>query len=353
MAHEGADGCPDVRAPEAGPHANALQRPEPTPYDRPYLAAWRRDGLGRIGGVSMQGLRMARALARLVVLVAGVALVAALPSGRAITGPAPARRSRRVHEALPGVAPAMAPATAPQAFDPWTDADSTAAGPPIRPRTTADLRDGPVIVSVWPRPHPPRARAAKRAMDVAIASVALLAALPVLAVLGAAIRILDGGPVLFHQRRIGRDGRPFRMLKLRTMAVDAAERLGDLEPHNEVRGAAFKLSRDPRLTRSGAFLRRTSLDELPQLWNVLRGEMSLVGPRPPLPEEVAAYAAWHHRRLSMPPGMTGLWQVSARRHPDFDHWVRLDLAYIDTWSLRLDLAILLRTVPAVLAGDGR
>ncbi|MFN8619488.1 MAG: sugar transferase [Chloroflexota bacterium] len=210
-----------------------------------------------------------------------------------------------------------------------------------------------VVVPVWPRPHPLPARAAKRGLDLAIASAALVVALPVLAGLGLAIRLLDGGPVLFHQRRIGRDGRPFRMLKLRTMAVDAAERLPELGPHNEVRGAAFKLRRDPRLTRTGAFLRRTSLDELPQLWNVLRGEMSLVGPRPPLPEEVAAYEPWHHRRLSVPPGMTGLWQVTARNHPDFDAWVRLDLAYIDGWSLRGDLELLLRTVPAVLAGDGR
>ena len=178
-------------------------------------------------------------------------------------------------------------------------------------------------------------------------------ALPLLAVLAVIIRVVDGGPVLFHQRRIGRHGRPFRMLKLRTMTLDAEERLVDLAPHNAVTGSAFKLERDPRLTRTGAVLRRTSLDELPQLWNVLRGEMSLVGPRPPLPEEVAAYEPWHHRRLSVTPGMTGLWQVEARNHPQFDHWVRLDLAYIDRWSLWLDARILARTIPAVLHRDGR
>jgi lipopolysaccharide/colanic/teichoic acid biosynthesis glycosyltransferase len=210
-----------------------------------------------------------------------------------------------------------------------------------------------VVVPLGRRPHPLRARAVKRALDLGLGGLALVAALPVLVVLGAAIRLLDGGPVLFHQRRIGQDGRPFRMLKLRTMSLDAHERLAELEPRNEVRGAAFKLRRDPRLTRTGAFLRRTSLDELPQLWNVLRGEMSLVGPRPPLPGEVAAYEPWHHRRLSVPPGMTGLWQVSARDDPDFDVWVRLDLAYIDSWSLRLDLALLARTIPVVLAGNGR
>jgi len=216
-----------------------------------------------------------------------------------------------------------------------------------------DQLDGFAVLSLLPRPDHAAALAAKRAVDLAGASVALLVALPVLLLLGTLIRVVDGGPVLFHQRRIGRHGRPFRMLKLRTMSVDAEERLADLAPHNEVRGSAFKLSRDPRLIRTGAFLRRTSLDELPQLWNVLRGEMSLVGPRPPLPEEVEAYEGWHRRRLSVTPGMTGLWQVEGRHHPHFDHWVRLDLAYIDRWSLRLDLVILLRTIPAVLGRGGR
>jgi lipopolysaccharide/colanic/teichoic acid biosynthesis glycosyltransferase len=143
------------------------------------------------------------------------------------------------------------------------------------------------------------------------------------------------------------------MLKLRTMRPGAEGRQEDLAGLNAVTGSAFKLARDPRLTRTGGFLRRTSLDELPQLWNVLRGEMSLVGPRPPLPEEVERYEPWHRRRLSVTPGMTGLWQVEARNHPEFDHWVRLDLRYIETWSLRLDAEILLRTIPAVLRGDGR
>ena len=122
---------------------------------------------------------------------------------------------------------------------------------------------------------------------------------------------------------------------------------------NEINGHAFKLANDPRITRVGRFLRRTSLDELPQLWNVLRGQMSLVGPRPPLPSEVASYDVWHRRRLSMKPGMTGLWQVGARRSPEFDRWVQQDLEYIDSWSLWLDLKIIARTVPAVLSGTGR
>jgi len=137
------------------------------------------------------------------------------------------------------------------------------------------------------------------------------------------------------------------------MGSDAEQRLDDLRPLNAIRGHAFKMERDPRVTRIGRFLRRTSLDELPQLWNVLHGEMSLVGPRPPLGREVAQYAVWHRRRLSMKPGMTGLWQVGARRNPEFDHWVEKDLEYIDSWSLWLDLKIIARTVPAMIRSEGR
>ena len=159
--------------------------------------------------------------------------------------------------------------------------------------------------------------------------------------------------MVFRQERVGLHGRPFRVVKFRTMVPDAEEHLAELEALNEISGPAFKLTDDPRLTRTGGWLRRTSIDELPQLWNVLRGEMSLVGPRPPLPSEVLDYDIWHRRRLSMQPGITGLWQVAARREPDFDRWVRLDLDYIDRWSLWLDLKIILRTIPAVLTGEGR
>jgi exopolysaccharide biosynthesis polyprenyl glycosylphosphotransferase len=213
--------------------------------------------------------------------------------------------------------------------------------------------DGLAVASVLPRPDHAAGLLVKRGVDIVLGAMLLLLALPLLAILAMGIRLIDGGPVLFRQDRIGRHGRPFRMLKLRTMTADAEERLADLAPLNLIQGSAFKLERDPRLTRTGPFLRRTSLDELPQLWNVLRGEMSLVGPRPPLPEEVAAYDAWHRRRLSVSPGMTGLWQVEGRQDPVFDHWVRLDLVYIDGWSLRLDVVILLRTIPAVLGGGGR
>jgi lipopolysaccharide/colanic/teichoic acid biosynthesis glycosyltransferase len=137
------------------------------------------------------------------------------------------------------------------------------------------------------------------------------------------------------------------------MCSGAEQQLEGVRQLNVIRGHAFKAERDPRVTRVGRFLRRTSLDELPQLWNVLRGEMSLVGPRPPLPREVAEYDVWHRRRLSMKPGMTGLWQIGARSEAEFDRWVEKDLEYIDRWSFWLDLKIIARTVPAMLSGEGR
>jgi exopolysaccharide biosynthesis polyprenyl glycosylphosphotransferase len=190
----------------------------------------------------------------------------------------------------------------------------------------------------------------KRALDVAGASLGLLVASPALLVLAAMVRLGDRGPVLFRQTRVGLHGRAFSVIKFRTMIPNAEEQLEVLLDHNEIEGPAFKVTDDPRISRVGRFLRRTSLDELPQLWNVIRGEMSLVGPRPPLPSEVAHYDIWHRRRLSMKPGITGLWQVSERRNPDFDRWVTLDLDYIDRWSLWLDVKILVRTLPAMLEG---
>ncbi|MEA2549943.1 MAG: hypothetical protein QOE42_2541 [Chloroflexota bacterium] len=193
----------------------------------------------------------------------------------------------------------------------------------------------------------------KRLLDIAIALVALVVLSPVLAVTAAWIRAHEGGPILFRQVRIGEQGRPFEVIKFRTMILDAERRLADLASLNEIRGQAFKVTDDPRVTASGRVLRASSLDELPQLWNVLRGEMSLVGPRPPLPSEVDEYDVWHRRRLSMKPGITGLWQVAARREPEFDRWVRMDLDYIDRWSLLLDLKIIARTIPAVIGQQGR
>ena len=195
--------------------------------------------------------------------------------------------------------------------------------------------------------------AAKRALDLAGSAFLLLVLSPLFALLAVLVRLDSPGSAFFGQERVGLHGRTFRVLKFRTMGSDAEQRLDDLRGFNAIRGHAFKMERDPRVTRVGRFLRRTSLDELPQLWNVLRGQMSLVGPRPPLGREVAQYAVWHRRRLSMKPGMTGLWQIDARRNPEFDHWVKKDLEYIDGWSLWLDLKIIARTVPAVLAGEGR
>ena len=174
-----------------------------------------------------------------------------------------------------------------------------------------------------------------------------------LLLVAAAIKLSSRGPVLFTQRRCGLNGRHFTLYKFRTMVDRAEERLEEVAHLNEVRGPAFKARRDPRVTPVGRLLRRFSLDEVPQLLNVLVGHMSLVGPRPPLPEEVARYERWQRRRLSMKPGLTGLWQVSGRaRLAEVNRWIELDLAYIDHWSLWLDAKILLRTLPAVLSTRG-
>lgn len=191
--------------------------------------------------------------------------------------------------------------------------------------------------------------ALKRASDVIIAALALAAFSPVMLALAVAIKASDGGPILFRQRRVGRDGAPFDMLKFRTMVVDAEARLHDLAADNERHGPLFKLEHDPRVTRLGRFLRSSSLDELPQLVNVLRGEMSVVGPRPALPSEVAQFDDRLLDRLQMPPGITGLWQVEARDNPHFGAYRRLDLFYVDNWSLNLDLVIIVATVEQVIA----
>ncbi len=201
----------------------------------------------------------------------------------------------------------------------------------------------------WPELDP--ARMAKRAIDLVGAVAALALVAPLLAALAALIAA-DGGPVLHTQVRVGRGGRTFRMWKLRSMVPGAEERLPALLPHNDLSGPAFKMRDDPRVTPVGRWLRRFSLDELPQLWNVLRGEMSLVGPRPPLPAEVEALDERQRRRLSVPQGMTGLWQVSGRADLPWEQWVALDLAYVDRWSPWLDLWLLVRTVPAVVRGTG-
>jgi exopolysaccharide biosynthesis polyprenyl glycosylphosphotransferase len=195
-------------------------------------------------------------------------------------------------------------------------------------------------------------RVAKGVMDRVAAALGLLVAGPLLLILMAAVRLDSPGPALFRQQRVGRGNRRFTMLKLRTMTVDAEERREDLVGLNESDGALFKIRNDPRITRVGRVLRRFSLDELPQLVNVLRGEMSLVGPRPPLPSEVADYEHDVRRRLAVKPGLTGLWQVSGRSDLPWDEAVRLDLRYVDNWSPLLDLQILLKTGRAVLSRSG-
>jgi exopolysaccharide biosynthesis polyprenyl glycosylphosphotransferase len=194
--------------------------------------------------------------------------------------------------------------------------------------------------------------AAKRACDVVVSALGLLALLPLFAVVAAAIKATSPGPVIFRQERIGLRGRPFTLLKFRTMCTGADLMLEDLRDRNEADGPLFKLRQDPRVTRVGAVLRRYSIDELPQLWNVLRGEMSLVGPRPPLAGEVALYEEWQHDRLEVRPGITGLWQVSGRSELSFEDYVRLDLFYVENWSIAYDLFILSKTVPLLVSTRG-
>ena len=202
-------------------------------------------------------------------------------------------------------------------------------------------------------PYSMTALVSKRLVDVLISGIGLVFISPIYLAISIAIKLSSKGPVHFEQDRVGLNGRIFKLYKFRTMDVDAEAKLKDLLAHNEMSGPAFKMENDPRITPIGRFLRKFSLDELPQLWNVFRGDMSLVGPRPPLVSEVKQYDDWHQRRLSMRPGITCLWQVSGRNKiTNFDEWARLDLKYIDEWSLSLDFQILMRTFPAVLSASG-
>jgi exopolysaccharide biosynthesis polyprenyl glycosylphosphotransferase len=205
----------------------------------------------------------------------------------------------------------------------------------------------------------------KRGFDIALSSIILVFALPLIALAALAIWLSDRGPIFFHQERIGAQGQPFKMLKLRTMRVAAADNvhreyvqqwIGKGQEASTVPAGdqkkVFKLHDDPRITRVGKILRRFSLDELPQLFNVVRGDMSLIGPRPALPYELELYQDWHRRRLDGMPGITGLWQVSGRNHLSFDDMVRLDVQYLEEWSLTTDVRILLRTIPVLIRGSG-
>ncbi len=192
----------------------------------------------------------------------------------------------------------------------------------------------------------------KAAVDKVLALIALICAAPLLAVIALSVRLFDGGPVLFRQTRVGKDGHGFEVYKFRTMVPDAEARKAELAAQNQHQGPLFKIRNDPRLTRLGIWLRRWSLDELPQLLNVIAGDMSLVGPRPALPEEAAMYGDHVRRRLAVKPGMTGLWQVNGRSDLSWDESVRLDLRYVENWSLMLDLQILWKTCAAVARGSG-
>ena len=192
----------------------------------------------------------------------------------------------------------------------------------------------------------------KAILDRVLAAILIVALAPLILAVAVLVRIFLGRPVLYIQRRGGLYGRPFSMLKFRTMRVGAEQQRADLEAQNEMDGPVFKMANDPRVTRLGRVLRRTSLDELPQLFNVLVGHMSLVGPRPLVLPETQALRGGHRRRLAMRPGLSCLWQVSGRNDLTFDEWMTLDLEYVDTWSLALDFAILMRTIPAILTGRG-
>jgi exopolysaccharide biosynthesis polyprenyl glycosylphosphotransferase len=192
----------------------------------------------------------------------------------------------------------------------------------------------------------------KRALDVTLAGVLMVPGALLMLVIAALIRLTSPGPIIYRQTRCGIGGRRFTLYKFRSMVRDADERRTELEIHNEAEGPVFKMTNDPRVTAVGRWLRKFSLDELPQLWNILRGDMSFVGPRPPLPEEVARYEVWQRRRLRMRPGLTCLWALEGRSRVKFDRWMELDLAYIDNWSLWLDFKIFLKTIPQVFRGQG-
>jgi len=212
---------------------------------------------------------------------------------------------------------------------------------------------GVPLLTFTTTPHNEFLLLAKRGFDIGISLLLLLFFFPVILLIAVAIKLSSKGPILFRQTRIGLNGRQFTFYKFRSMCQDAEDMKSELAHLNEMKGPAFKLKDDPRVTCFGAFLRRTSLDELPQLYNVLLGHMSIVGPRPPLPEEVKQYKRWQRRRLSMKPGLTCLWQIGGRNTiTDFKKWMELDLRYIDNWSLKLDFQIFLKTILVVLAGRG-
>jgi exopolysaccharide biosynthesis polyprenyl glycosylphosphotransferase len=220
-------------------------------------------------------------------------------------------------------------------------------------RWQVDELDGMPIMTIRSGPSDGWPLFAKRLIDICGSVLLLLALAPMFALVALLIKLDSPGPIFFRQERVGLNKRRFRLLKFRTMSEGADQQQQMLEDLNEATGPVFKIKDDPRITRVGKFLRRFSIDEFPQLINVFKGEMSLVGPRPlPVRDIERINTQWHKRRLSMKPGVTCLWQVNGRSNVDFDHWVRMDLEYIDKWSLGLDMKILLRTIPAVVKGSG-
>jgi exopolysaccharide biosynthesis polyprenyl glycosylphosphotransferase len=219
-------------------------------------------------------------------------------------------------------------------------------------RTRSQSIDGRLVIYVEPTNRSRTHLLLKRVFDVAVAGPALLVTLPIVLVAAVAIKLDSRGPVLFRQVRVGKDGEPFEMLKLRSMVQDAEARRSELEDLNERTGPLFKLSADPRITRTGRLLRATSIDELPQFWNVLRGDMSVVGPRPALGSEIEHWTPDLRERLRVLPGITGMWQVSSRAEADFELYRRWDLFYVDNWSLAHDLKIVAKTVGVVLLRRG-
>jgi exopolysaccharide biosynthesis polyprenyl glycosylphosphotransferase len=211
---------------------------------------------------------------------------------------------------------------------------------------TIPLAHEPISL-VRPPHHSTLQAAGKRALDIVMAALLLVVTAPVMAVAAVLIKVHDRGPVLFRQVRIGRDGEPFTLLKMRTMEVDAEARLAELRHRNERHGPLFKVSSDPRITPIGNLLRATAIDELPQLFNVLVGRMSIVGPRPALPSEIVEFDDELQRRHLVKPGVTGLWQVEANHKASFEEYRRLDLFYVDNWSVAMDVAVMIDTVPAI------
>ncbi len=219
-----------------------------------------------------------------------------------------------------------------------------------RPATSASVQDGYLHYDVFEPKL--QQRALKRLFDIVSSAVALWLLLPLFLVVALLVKVTSRGPAFFKQQRVGLHGRRFNMLKFRSMVANAEELKAALAKHNEQTGPVFKMRQDPRVTRVGRFIRKYSIDELPQLINVLRGDMSVVGPRPPVPSEVVRYEAWQLRRLCVRPGLTCLWQVSGRNQISFEDWMYLDMQYIDHWSLRQDFHLIFRTLPVVFLGRG-